>query len=929
MLKSITKSGNPQPAQPERPKFRGWISTDEDEIKRRKWRGRTEIDELVPAGGGPAPFCNYRVKSSGGDPHLVEIRSLSERANSCGCMDFHTNRLGTCKHIEGVVHAILGDRSLRKSDRQNARAEVFLNEEEERYPRLTIPTALEAGNPGLAEKIRRLFDDLCRRSPAALDSLNSLAELNSEKLRVSGFLKPWIEAEISLRHRERSRKQFLEQMNRGERSLDMLKHPLLPYQVEGVLHLAFGKRVMLADDMGLGKTVQGIAACALLAEMGEIQRVLVVCPASLKAEWEEQISIFSDLSSTIVFGNRRARFHAYAGRDFFTLCNYEQVRSDRADILELLEPDVVILDEAQRIKNWSTQTATEVKKLKSPYAFVLTGTPLENRIDEIYSIVQFLDPELLGPLFRFNRDFYRLNENGSPIGYRNLDKLADRIAPIMLRRRKEDVEKHLPGRTDKTYFVPLTAVQESYYEGYEALVGRLARIARRRALLPEEFKKLQGYLACLRMICDTPYILEENLFECPKLDELRRILPDLLEDPERKIIIFSEWVRMLELVHDLVSESGCELAWHTGSVPQQRRRAEIRRFREDPDCRVFLSSESGGVGLNLQVADTVINMDLPWNPAKLEQRIARAWRKHQSRPVRIINLVSEDTIEHRMLDLLDAKRELAAGVLDCPGNLKHMNIPSSRKAFLEKLDEVLGSRAPAEQGEDSAADSLPDKEEATLPDGHDRIRDELVARYGDSLQHVFIQEEEAVLAVIDIPGEDVEEAERRLAELTDLQVNVIDLGAYRSMLRLSQSGMMPLPTAKMREIYPAQDSGADEADAWISSARALAERAKYKLKAATLLEGGGFSEEALGPARDAAHLAVNAFAASLGMPEHAEPSAAAEFLIGESPGGIGGGLLLGIARLLSGDATVQKGPSQVSEFVSCIEERLGNIPTAG
>ena len=166
----------------------------------------------------------------------------------------------------------------------------------------------------------------------------------------------------------------------------------------------------------------------------------------------------------------------------------------------------------------------------------------------------------------------------------------------------------------------------------------------------------------MRMVCDTPYILGDESRDCPKMEEMERLLPDLLDDPERKIIVFSEWVRMLELVREYAAGAGIEFAWHTGSVPQPRRRAEIVRFRQDPECRLFLSSESGGVGLNLQVADTVVNMDQPWNPARLEQRIARAWRKYQTRPVNVINLVSEYTIEHRMLGLLDAKRVLAEGV---------------------------------------------------------------------------------------------------------------------------------------------------------------------------------------------------------------------------------------------------------------------------
>ena len=163
-------------------------------------------------------------------------------------------------------------------------------------------------------------------------------------------------------------------------------------------------------------------------------------------------------------------------------------------------------------------------------------------------------------------------------------------------------------------------------------------------------------LACMRMICDTPAILDPTCRISPKLEELEGILDDLLEEPDRKIIVFSEWERMLELVRELAAEMGVEAAWHTGSVPQQRRRAEIMRFKQDPACRLFLSTDSGSVGLNLQVASAVVNVDLPWNPARLEQRIARAWRKNQTRSVTVVNLVCEDSIEHGILHLLARSR---------------------------------------------------------------------------------------------------------------------------------------------------------------------------------------------------------------------------------------------------------------------------------
>ncbi len=852
------------------PQFTGWISTDNDEINRRKWRGKTEIFEVHAINEEYWPYCDYRVVSESGNAYVVEWRSAVKRINSCQCADFLTNRLGTCKHIESVNVFLSKNRHLDYRKSKNPRFEIFINETNSRALQITSPD----DGMILPANLEAQVDDCVRKlkgtSSSSLGVLHKIAERNPDLIRVSRRLSSWNEAKLLARRKIDARNRFEAGLESGQHSLDMLKHQLLPYQIDGVLHLAFGERALLADEMGLGKTVQAIGACALLKQHRGIERVLVVSPASLKSEWEEQIEKFSDLPTKSVFGSPQARRIAYASQTFFTLCNYEQIIPDGAEIMKVFQPDVIILDEAQRIKNWRTKTATAIKKLRSRYAFVLTGTPLENRIDEVYSIVQFLDPDLLGPLFRFNRDFYELDDRGNPVGFRNIEELNRRISSLMIRRRKQEVEKELPARTDKTYFVPMTEDQIAFYQDYEASVARIAHKGKHRPLTPEEFKRLQQYLACMRMVCDTPAILDKsNRYECPKLDEIGRLFPELLEDAERKIVVFSEWIAMLELVREYAVEAGWEFAWHTGSVPQQRRRAEIKRFREDPNCRLFLSSESGGVGLNLQVADTVINLDQPWNPARLEQRISRAWRKFQTRPVTVFNLVSEGTIEHRMLGLLNAKRTIAKGVIDGEGDLESIKLPSSRAAFLERLNEVIGNDA----------DKQPVKQKSKSP--VDQLIESLTELCRATLKHIFVKEDEAALVVLDVPPDQVMDNESRLKELTEMSLNVIDLTTHESMYRLAQSGMIALPTANMQEVFPSADNVPIKRNEHLDKAIKLVERADHKMKAALLLEGGGFEEESLLPAKDAACIAVSALATLRGQAEPDSAESAAEYLIGE------------------------------------------------
>lgn len=828
------------------PPMTGWLSSDDDEIERRRWRGQTEIAAIEPLGPHADFYGDFRVRSISGGSYNVEIRSLDRPLNSCGCADHRVNGLGTCKHIEGVLAALRkrGAKAFAAAAAAGSpRIELFLPRHGEPVPRLLWPTRPDAAKDAravlsaYADAEGRLRDPLPTQVRGIMGVIVTSGKAVESQTRMSRYLEPWLDAADRLMARDEARKKFLMEVEAGRESLDILKHPLLPYQREGMLHLAFGERALLADEMGLGKTIQAIAACELLRRRRGIGRVLVVCPASLKGEWEDQIARFSGAGTLLVTGPRPKRLIDYARPAFFTVVNYEQVVIDAPDINRLVKPDVVILDEAQRIKNWPTKTARMVKTLRSRFAFVLTGTPLENRIDEVYSIAQYLDPELLGPLFRFNRDFYELDERGRPMGYRNLGELRRRLQPILLRRRKQDVETELPGRTVTNYMVAMDPEQRLRYEEFQAQAAKLVHMAQRRPLTPKEFERLQRLLACMRMVCDTPYILDRDCRISPKLEELERVLGDLLEEPDRKVIVFSEWERMLELVRELAGEMGVEFAWHTGSVPQMRRRAEIARFKQDPQCRLFLSTDSGSVGLNLQAASAVINLDLPWNPAKLEQRIARAWRKHQPRAVDVINLVTEDSIEHNMLAVLANKQALADGILDGQ-DLASVRMPGGRRAMVERMAQLMQSTP--------APIVAPPKPS---------IQDELAAQHGDALllleAHKAADGSERYLAVIDgdVPAS------------APPNVEYIDRAGYDALSRLANSGMLRVADGERRQLVrsPKLEAPLDaRRQERLAKGAEILGGAERKLRMALLLAQGGFADEAVPVLTECLALATNA-----------------------------------------------------------------------
>jgi SNF2 family DNA or RNA helicase len=510
-----------------------------------------------------------------------------------------------------------------------------------------------------------------------------------------------------VRDAERRAKVLAQAFPRGLRSAaftDLLRVPLYDYQREAVLFASRAGRSIIGDDMGLGKTIEAIAAVEIMARHFGVERVLVVCPTSLKHQWEREIVRVIDRPARVIGGFRRGREEGFRAESFYKITNYDTVYRD-LDLIAAWSPDLVIIDEAQRIKNWNTRTARSVKKIASPYAIVLTGTPLENRLEELVSIVQFVDQHRLGPTFRFLFDHQILDEVGKVVGYRHLDRIGKTLAPILIRRRKEEVLTQLPERLEKQFLVPMTPQQMQHHDDNREIVGKIVAKWRRYRFLSEaDQRRLLIALQNMRMACDSTYLLDQRTDHGTKADEVVTLLDEMFERPDTKAVVFSQWVRMHEvLVRRLERRKWRHVLFH-GGVESAKRKDLIDRFREDPGCRAFLSTDAGGVGLNLQHATAVVNVDLPWNPAVLAQRIGRVHRLGQTRPVQVVSFVAKGTIEEGMLSVLAFKRSLFAGVLD--GGEREVFLGGSRlKRFMESVEGVTaGIPAPiVEEAPEAAA----------------------------------------------------------------------------------------------------------------------------------------------------------------------------------------------------------------------------------
>lgn len=677
----------------------------------RRQFGREQSFGLANLGTEPV-FSDFSVHNpASGSRNRVSIRGRALGQNFCTCPDFATNDLGTCKHIEFTLARLesrRGGKAALARGFEPEYSEVWLDYAGVRRVRFR---AGKSCPPALLARAGKLFDKAAGWALPwdrldGLDALVRMAQDGGHELRCYDDVWQFV---AQIRDGERRQVALAEAYPKGAKDkalAKLLKVKLYPYQAEGALFAVRAGRALIGDEMGLGKTIQAVAAAELFARHFGVQRVLVVCPTSLKHQWSGEFARFSERQAQVIHGLRAQRQLQYREDVFCKITHYETLARD-ADLIANWAPDLVIADEAQRIKNWNTIAARALKRIASPYAMVLTGTPLENRLEELISIVQFVDQHRLGPTWRLLDEHQKRDEAGRVIGYQALDRIGQTLAPVMLRRRKAEVLTQLPERVDSRIFVPLTPQQRLHHDENGDIVARIVSRWRKTGYLSDsDQKRLHICLQNMRMACNSTWLLDKETDHGQKVDELLNVLDELLEDPAAKAVVFSQWLGTHELIQRRLGTAQGQRDWghvlFSGSVPGDKRGALVERFHTDPACRLFLSTDAGGVGLNLQhAAAVVVNMDMPWNPAVLEQRIGRVHRMGQSRGVQVVNFVGQGSIEEGILAVLAFKKSLFAGVLD--GGANEVFLQGTRLSkFMESVEQVAGAMGEADA--DTAAE---------------------------------------------------------------------------------------------------------------------------------------------------------------------------------------------------------------------------------
>ena len=672
-------------------------------------------------------FSEFRVSNPASkSSYRVAIRGKGPGGNFCSCPDYSTSELGTCKHIEFTLAQLekkRGGKGAFARGYQPAFSELYLRNDSRRCIHFRAGTDCPRE---IKEAAAALFDlDRDGMLPdehfGELDPFMAMASKSGHEFRVYNDALDFIAGKRDAERRASNLKQLFPRGAADPGLQTLLKVPLYPYQAEGALFATRAGRALIGDDMGLGKTIQAIAATEILARHFGVSRALVICPTSLKYQWQSEIARFAgrdgENAARVIGGGRAQRQKDYALDDFCKITNYEKLKTD-LDLIAAWAPELVVVDEAQRVKNWNTIAARALKRIDSAYAIVLTGTPLENKLEELISIVQFVDQHRLGPTWKLLHEHQVKDEGGRVTGYTGLEKIGETLAPIMIRRRKSEVLQQLPSRTDQNLLVPMTEMQMLYHQENADVVAKIVQRWRKTRFLSDtDQRRLTCALQNMRMSCNSTYLLDQETDHGVKADELAALFDELFADPKAKAVVFSQWTRTHDIVIRRLEARGLGYVSFHGGVPSEKRPALVERFRDDPACRVFLSTDAGSTGLNLQHASTLVNLDLPWNPAILEQRIARIHRMGQARPVQVLNFVSKGTIEEGMLSVLAFKRSLSAGILD--GGSGEISLGGSRLSrFMKDVENVTGS-----MGESEAVTPAEEVTNIVLADGGGAARD--------------------------------------------------------------------------------------------------------------------------------------------------------------------------------------------------------------
>lgn len=629
-------------------------------------------------------YGEHILTNERGTSYHLTFRNFKQKFGYCSCPDYSTNKLGICKHL---IYAF--DRTTVNPD--------LKPHELPRYPFIEVfcdplhnyriswfhPEEVRGE---VAEVLYRYFGNkrfITDDQASGLIGFFNVVDRYKEIL-----VRPEVYARVQKLVDE-------EEMLRlaKEKVLDFsrIKVPLLHFQQQGVEFATFKKGVVLADDMELEKPLQAIATAVMKKDVFGFNHTLIICPATLKQQWKNDVLRYSSEPVQIVAGTTAER-EAFYSASGFIIVSYETVMRDQ-QLIAKNPPDFIILDEAQRIRNYASVTSLVIKSLPRKHALVLSATPLSSELIDLYSIVMFVDAELLSPLWEFSYQHCYFDEENKNLvaGYYNLEQLEQKLRKVMLRREKKDVINQLPGSSQITTPVKMSENQINRYQKY---ARQVLGILHQKIFTLFDEQKVADILKLMLQLGNSTFLVDDTTNSSPKLIELKHILSYKLHirKSSHRVVIITRWIKMANIIARALRLGKFIFTEINADMPEDERTAALERFAKDDHCRILLTTTKALSQQMLLVADTLINFELPQKGTpRMKQLPAN---------LTIINLVAEGTLEEKMAQgLLPWRAEGAVAPTEAPPL-------TLRQTYRQALTQIIAELKP-EPAEEAALKTAP------------------------------------------------------------------------------------------------------------------------------------------------------------------------------------------------------------------------------
>jgi hypothetical protein len=592
-------------------------------------------------------FGEHLLTNERGVEYLLTFRDPQHETGYCSCPDYRTNKLGTCKHLMFAFNDLKKNYSI---DYNNLPVypfiEVFLNPKMDNKISWYYPEKLYGEVAELFYKYfgnKKYIED--KDAEKLLGFFNNLDHFRQILVRPEVFNKVKnISEDAALKRAEKDHKL----------NFSNIKTNLLPYQKEGIQFATFRKGAVIADELGLGKTVQAIGSAIFKKEILGFTQTLIICPATLKNQWVEEIKKFTSEDVLLIEGNPDEREQKYlSSKAYFKVVSYETILRDK-HIVSDLNIDFVILDEAQRISDYASKTSSIIKAIQKKHALVLTGTPVESELIELYSIILFVDPELLAPLWEFSYQhcYFDSQTQNTIVGFYDLPRLHEKLKQVLIRRQRKEVIKQLPNLDQFDIPVKLTSGQKKLHIRY---AREIIQLLSKKIFSSYDLQRIFTLVNNLRMASNAAYLVDGSSGFSPKIDELKHILLSKIHihKSNRKVLIITEWKQMQNMIARMLTLNKLPFL-ELQSETEETKKQDLATYK------IFLAAPDSLKSFNLNDADTIINMEVPKSAGERNDRYGSIGDFHKkSNHITIINLIAQNSLESSIASGLEIEFNLA------------------------------------------------------------------------------------------------------------------------------------------------------------------------------------------------------------------------------------------------------------------------------